>query len=224
MTLEEIIDEYMYQYPERDFTESSLRGAIGGNKHIVPVGRSSTYALAEWNHEQYRGGTIRKFVGEFLDSLDFPIASADEVCEYVQRFRPDTNESSISSNLMQEQTHKFCVLTKDGVRYFGYSSIDYGDEYKVIGGNRPYKRSTQESMMLLEEFILREGRYPYNNEDDEEESRLYRFVGNRRSACTRQVIPLEEIDEWNNFESKYQEFNTPRPRHRRKRQLKTEEY
>lgn len=211
MTLAEMMDEYMYLYPERDANESSLRGAIGGNKNIVPVGRSSTYALAEWNHETYRGGTIRQFVQEYLDSLDIPLDTAENVCEYVCRFRPDTNESSISSNLMQEQSHKFCVMQKGKVRYYGYSDIDYGDEYKVIGGTRTFKRPVQESMRLLEEFILREGRFPSHNEDDEEEYRLYRFVGNRRSACARQVLPPEEIEQWNEFEQKYREYYNYRP-------------
>ena len=211
MTLAEMMDEYMYQYPERDANESRLRGAIGGNKNIVPVGRSSTYALAEWNHETFRGGTIRQFVHEYLDSLDIPLDTAENVCKYVCRFRPDTNESSISSNLMQEQSHKFCVMQKGKVRYYGYSDVDYGDEYKVIGGTRNFKRPVQESMRLLEDFILREGRFPSHNEDDEEEYRLYRFVGNRRSACARQVLPPEEIEQWNEFEQKYREYYNYRP-------------
>ena len=107
---------------------------------------------------------------------------------------------------------------KDGVRYFGYSCVDYGDEYKVIGGNRRMKRTTQESMQLLEDFILRKGRYPFHNEDDEEEYRLYRFIGNRRSACSRGVIPLEEIEGWRVFEEKYREYNIPRPFKRRSKQ------
>lgn len=218
MTFDELYEEYLYQYPERDSTESSLRGAIGGNKNIVPFGRTSTYGLREWNNSSYRGGTIREFVCEYLDSLDEPIAPADDVCEYVRRFRPDTSDSSISSNLMQEQSRKFVVLVKDGVRYFGYSNANYGDEYKVVGGDRRMKRTTQESMQLLEEFILREGRYPYHNEDDEEEYRLYRFIGNRRSACSRNVIPLEEIEEWRAFEEKYKEYIISRPFKRRTKQ------
>lgn len=220
MTLAELMDEYMYEYPERDATESSLRGALNGNKNIVPLGRSSTYALKEWHHSEMRGGTIREFVCEYLESLDEPYAPAADVCEYVLQFRPDSNESSISSNLMQEQSHKFLVLLKDGVRYFGYSDHEYDDSFKVIGGNRKMKRPTSESMRLLEEFILQNGRYPYRNLEDEEEYRLYRFIGNRRSACSRNVIPAEEIEEWLAFEEKYREYDIPQPRQRRPKQEK----
>ena len=217
MTFDEIYEEYLYQYPERDSTESSLRGAIGGNKNIVPIGRSSTYVLREWSLSEYRGGTIREFVCEYLDSLKEPIAPADDVCEYVRQFRPDTNESSISSNLMQEKNHKFLLMQKDDVRYYGYSDVEYSDTYKIIGGNRRMKRTTQESMQLLEEFILQNQRYPVRNIDDEKEHRLYRFFGNRRSACSRHVILQEEIEEWLAFEEKYREYDIA-PKRKRKPQ------
>ncbi len=217
MAFDEIKEEYQYQYPERDTTESSLRGAITANRNIVPIGRSSTYALKEWHHSEMRGGTIREFVSEYLDALEDPVAPAEDVCEYVIQFRPNTNESSISSNLMQEKSHKFLVLFKDGVRYYGYSDYEYGDEYKVIGGNRKMKRPTQESMRLLEDFILRNRRYPVRNLDDEEEYRLYRFIGNRRSACSRGVVQQEEIDEWLAFEDKYCEYDIA-PKRKRKTQ------
>ena len=215
LTLTEMIEEYMYEYPERDANENSLRGAINGNKNIVPLGRSSTYALKEWHHSEMRGGTIREFVSEYLDALEEPVAPAEDVCEYVMQFRPDTNEGSISSNLMQEKSHKFLVLLKDGIRYYGYSDYEYGDEYKVIGGNRKMKRPTKESMQLLEDFILRNRRYPVRNLDDEEEYRLYRFIGNRRSVCLRGVVPQEEINEWLAFEEKYREYDIA-PKRKRK--------
>lgn len=72
-------------------------------------------------------------------------------------------------------------------------------------------------MQLLAEFILEYGRYPYGTEVDEEEARLYRFVGNRRSACARNVIPGKEIEEWRQFEEKYREYDIPRLRKRRSR-------
>lgn len=221
MTLGEIYEEYQYQYPERDTTESSLRGAIGANKNIAAIGRSSTYVLKEWNHPECRGGTIREFVYEYLDSLEEPIAPAEDVCEYVRKFRPDTSESSISSNLLLDKSRKFQVLSRDGIRYYGYSDREYGDTFKLIGGGqRCTKRPTQESMRILEEFILRERRYPVNNPDDEEESRLYRFVGNRRSACARAVVPQEEIEQWLAFEEKYRSCDIAPGRRRRSGQAK----
>lgn len=204
MTFEEINEEFTYKHPERNATEGSIKSATTLNKNIVPIGRSGTYTLSEWKTDTYRGGTIRQFVDEYLDSLTSPISTAEDIYAYVRKFRPNSSDSSISSNLLQEQNHKYVALTKDGVRYYGYANIDYGPNYKIIsGGAHPRKRTLQESMSLLEEFILRNGRYPHNSETDEEERRLYRFVGNRRSVCSRKVASLEEIDEWQKFEKKY---------------------
>ena len=217
LTLEEIYEEFIYQYPERYTEMKSLRGGINSNRNIVPIGRSSTYTLAEWEGETLRGGTIRQIVSDYLDNLEDPIALASEISEYVRRFRPETSDSSISSNLLQESHHKFIVLVKDGERYIGYSDREYDSEYRIIVGTRPMRRSTQESMQLLEKFIQEHGRYPYGTEVDEEEARLYRFVGNRRSASTRNAIPEEEIVEWQQFEEKYREYDVPRFRKRRSR-------
>ena len=152
---------------------------------------------------------------EYLDALDNPIAKADDVCEYVRRFRPESSDGSISSNLMQESNRKFVVLQKEGVRYFGYSGRDYGPMYRIIVGERPLKRSTEESMRLLEEFILANGHFPYGNDANEEEYRLYRFVGNRRSAYKRGALQEQEAEDWKTFENRYREYNIPRERKRR---------
>ncbi len=215
MTFDEIYEEYRYQYPERDTTESSLRGAIGTNRNIVPIGRTSTYALKAWNHIGEKGGTVRGLVSEYLDGLEEPIAPVADVCEYVRRFQPGTSESSISGNLKLDKGRKFQILSRNGIRYYGYSDRDYGCDFKQIGGRRCTKRPVQESMRILVEFILRERRYPVNNPDDEEESRLYRFVCSRRSACARAVVPQEEIEQWLAFEEKYRSCGIA-PRRRRK--------
>lgn len=215
MTFDEIQEEYRYQYPERDTPESSLRGAITANKNIIPIGRTSTYVLKEWNHLGERGGTVRGLVSEYLDSLEEPVAPVDDVCDYIRRFRPGTSENNISGNLMQDKNRRFVILSRDGIRYYGYSDREYGDDFKQVSGTGCAKRPTQTSMKLLEEFILRERRYPVNNPDDEEESRLYRFVGSRRSACARAVVPQEEIEQWLAFEEKYRSCDIAPGRRRR---------
>lgn len=223
LTLEEIYEEFIFQYPERYTEMRSLRGGINSNHNIVPIGRSSTYTLAEWEGETLKGGTIRQIVSDYLDNLENPIALASEIGEYVRRFRPETSDSSISSNLLQERHHKFIVLVKDGRRYIGYSDREYDSEYRIIAGDRPTKRSTQKSMQLLEKFIQEHSRYPYGTDVDDEEARLYRFVGNRRSASTRNAIPEKEIEEWQQFEEKYREYDVPRFRKRRSRKAIGEE-
>lgn len=173
MTLAEMMDEYMYQYPERDANESRLRGAIGGNKNIVPVGRSSTYALAEWNHETFRGGTIRQFVQECIDQSPKKIARTADVAEYVMRFRPGTNEYNILTNLSLDAENTYRFFYKDGQMYIGYSSMEYPDEYFPHTGSAKAASANSIRFPELVEFIEKNGRFPVSGR--EEEHLLYGF-------------------------------------------------
>lgn len=173
MTLAEMMDEYMYQYPERDANESSLRGAIGGNKNIVPVGRSSTYALAEWNHETFRGGTIRQFVQECIDQSPEKIARTADVAEYVMRFRPGPNEYNILTNLSLDAENTYRFFYKDGQMYIGYSSLEYPDEYFPHTGSAKAASANSIRFPELVEFIEKNGRFPVSGR--EEEHLLYGF-------------------------------------------------
>lgn len=215
LTLEEIYEEFIYQYPERYTEMNSFRGSIQSNPNILSIGRSSTYSLLEWDSGTRRGGTIREFVCEYLDSLNPPIAPAEDVYNYVRRFRPSSSDSSISANLQQEKNNKFVVLVRDGIRYFGYTDREYDASFSAIAGNQPVRRTTEESMTLLEEFILEKGHFPYSGESGSEERRLYRFVSNRRYACMHNSIPIEDIKQWQEFEEKYREFDIPLSQRRR---------
>ncbi len=207
LSLEEIYEEFIYQYPER-FTEmTSFRGNIANNPNVIPIGRTSTYTLAEWEGTKHKGGTIRKMICEYLDALEAPIAPADEVGKYVRRFRPDSSDSSISSNLLQERSHRFVILIKDGKRYYGYSNHKYNSSYRIIGGGEPTKRSAAQSMIILEDFIVASGHYPFWVSNDENEKRLYRFVRNRRTAYNRGDLSEDEARKWSDFEEKYREYD-----------------
>ncbi len=74
------------------------------------------------------------------------------------------------------------------------------------------------SRKTIKEILSIQSALNLNNEKDEGEYHLYRFIGNRRSACSRNVIPLEEIEEWRALEEKYKEYNIPRPFKRRTKQ------
>lgn len=175
MTFDELYEEYLYQFPERDSTENSLRGAIGCNKNIVPFGRSSTYGLAEWNNNSFRGGTIREFVQEFIDSTPEGIASTAAITEYVLQFRPETNEQNIVSNICLDPNKTFVYFYKGGERYLGYSDriypLDYfpfeSDFRTAIANSIYYPRFLQ--------FVETNHRYPFTVGYSDEESQLRRF-------------------------------------------------
>ncbi len=175
MTLTELTEEYMYEYPEREANENSLRGAINGNKNIVPVGRSSTYALAEWHHSELRGGTIRSFVQEFIDSSPEGIASTAAITEYVLQFRPGTNEQNIVSNICLDPSKTFIFYYKEGERYFGYANRTYPLDYFPFESD--FRTAIANSIYFprFRRFVESEHRYPFTNGYTEEESYLRRF-------------------------------------------------
>lgn len=175
MTLAEMMDEYMYQYPERDANENSLRGAIGGNKNIVPVGRSSTYALAEWNREVYRGGTIRQFVQECIDLSPLRIASVSEVADYVLRFRPGTSELNIVSNISLDPDKALSFYYKDGVRYLGYANHIYPDEYFPLESDSRTSSTNSVYYPRFVEFIETNHRFPFSTGRLPDEPNLHGF-------------------------------------------------
>ena len=219
LTLEEIYEEFIYQYPERYTEMKSIRGGINNNPNIIPIGRSSTYTLAEWESDNHKGGTIRQIVCDYLDSIDGQLAKIDDVVEYVRRFRPTSNESSISSNLLQEQNHKFSIFVKDGVRYLGYTGVSYDSSFKCISGEDLRKRPISVSMRLLEEFVLANGHFPYWNPESDEEHRLYRFVANRRAAWIKGTLTEDDAERWRAFEEKYRDYDVPRVRKRRSKYI-----
>lgn len=100
---------------------------------------------------------------------------------------------------------------KDEMRHVGYSGVDFGDGNRVIIGDgaSAKRRTVEESMRALEEFIIANGRYPRWSQDDKEEYRLRHFVQNRRHAADHGRLSKEEADRWMAFEAKYRQPNMP---------------
>ena len=204
MTVEQLASAIKARYPDKEISLSSLGISAVRHPKVLPIGRSNTYTLKSWKKGAERGGTIREFAIEYLKSLDSPIAPEKDICEYVRRFRPTSSDRSIISNLLQESTHKFALYEKEGVRCIGLSKRKYPEPYKLANDR---KRPVEESMRILEEFILANGRFPSSTSADKEERRLYRFVGYRRYACSKGAVSSEEADKWQVFEERYKEFD-----------------
>lgn len=203
MTLDEIFAEFVRLYPDRKISAEAFRGNIGNNRNIVPLGRSSTYALAEWKSGNQRGGTIRMFVDECLNSSLQQIVPITELGEYVRRFRPNTTNEGILANLSLESTHKYAVYVRENIRYVGYRNCDYDSSFGLSDSKRPAKRSLEESLVLLAEFIDSHGRLPRNSAETPEELRLYRFLGLMKSRYGRGQLEGRILERWKDFSGKY---------------------
>lgn len=210
MTLDELYDEFSYQYPDRSVAYESFRGNIGKNKNIVPIGRTSTYALVEWQNGTYRGGTIREFASEYLDSIPERIASVESIGNYVRQFRPETEDDSIVANLNQHKTIKFAIYQRDGQRFIGYRSLTYDPSYVLFDPERVTRRSTEESMKLLIDFIKEHKHFPLHQPNDPEETRLSKFVDSMRSIYNRGKMDPATAAVWRDFCDEYGGYKLPR--------------
>lgn len=203
MTLEELYEEFCRRCPERSVAYSAFRGNISSNHNIVPIGRSSTYSLPEWQTGSQRGGTIRKFVDEYLDASDEKIAPLVEIGKYVREFRPDTTDEGIYANLSLERSKKYAFYSKDKVKYVGYGGRVYDSEYQQVVPLGFERRPLEDSLLVLEKFVLEHGRYPHRGAEDSEENRLYRYVGSMSSCDRRGKLSSEISERWRAFSDKY---------------------
>lgn len=206
MMFDELYEEYMYEYPERNSTESSLRGAIGGNKNIVPFGRSSTYGLAEWNNNSYRGGTIREFVQEFIDSTPEGIATTAAITEYVLQFRPDTNEQNIVSNISLDPNKTFAYYYKEGERYLGYADRTYPLDYFPFESD--FRTAIANSIYFPQflRFVEANRRYPFTVGYTEEESQLRRFWIKQESRYRKNEMDHQAVLYFEKIEHEYGQY------------------
>jgi len=85
-------------------SSSILTRAMG----FVPYGRASIFGLKKWDDEKenIKGGTIREIVQEFLENQPNPV-HIKKITEYVLKYRPESNEYSITQNLKLEDNNRF---------------------------------------------------------------------------------------------------------------------
>lgn len=90
-----------------------IRSVINRNKEeFIYFGfsnnRSGTYGLSKWQLEKdnIKGGSIRELVIEYLLAESQP-KHVTEILEYILFYRPDTNESSLRSNIKADESKRF---------------------------------------------------------------------------------------------------------------------
>lgn len=200
LSIDEIYMEYRRRYPDRDTNLFRIRGNMFSNPRIIPIGRSGVYSLADWTDGSERGGTIRSFVQECLDNSESHIVPVGEVCDYVRRFRPTSSNDNIVANLMLDSEKKFRIIKENGVSFLSYSSEPIPKGY--IQRTKAYfgRRSFEESVRLVEEFITRNGRMPRMCRDSEE-NRLASFLTLQRSLHRRGLLKPEALAELTHLES-----------------------
>lgn len=204
---EVIILEYKTAYSERKLSAVSVLAQVRKDPRILCMGRSGNYTLAEWKESEHRGGTIRDFVNEYLNSLDEPIALLDDITDYVKRFRPTTSAKSILYNLQLDSEKKYSVYLKDGQKYISFSTYQCSPKLIPYSSTFTPRRSFEESLSALEEFIAHHSRFPTLRKDvTEEEKRLARFVDTQRLYLRNNTLQKDNKDRWLCFEKEYSQY------------------
>lgn len=174
LSADELFTAINEHYPGRITTIQSLTAYIQKDNRLLPMGRSGIYTLAKWCNEEHRGGTIREFAYEYLSSLPDPIATIEEIGQYVRKYRPDSSDSSIKANLLAESSGRYTTYYQKNTCYIGLSSYDHDPSF-VPYTKEGRKRDFKISCTLLEQFLVNQNHFPFINKNDEDEMRLYRF-------------------------------------------------
>ena len=119
--VEEITQKIIELHPNYETDEKKVRASLKRNHGFVPIGRTSVFGLKKWENEldNFKGGTIRSIVIEYLEMFDSP-KHITQITEYVSNFREGTYQRSIMDNLKADKSNVFIFLRQGfiGLNYF----------------------------------------------------------------------------------------------------------
>jgi len=124
----------------------SLRSSILSIDEVAAIGKTSTYALKEW--DTVKTGTIKELVKEFLESSAEPKHISD-IAVYVNKFRRTTDKNILSNlKLDKTNTYVFFKLGYIGLKYKQYKNIQIQSDKKTRG-RKPKSTNADNQLSLL---------------------------------------------------------------------------
>lgn len=131
MKLSEICKELKTRSKRIPPNIESLRSSILSIPEVVAIGKTSTYALNNW--DMVKTGTIKELVKEFLESFSEPKHISD-ITVYVNTFRRTTDKNILSNlKLDKTNTYVFFKLGYIGLKYKQYKNIKIQSDKKTRG-------------------------------------------------------------------------------------------
>ena len=164
MLMADILVKIKELYPECGFTKpEQLRYYLTGNENVIPVGKTSTFALREWGDMI---GSIRELALKILSQNTEPVP-IKRIGNEILTYRPDSTYRSVTTIIQQ------CVDSKELVLFFGdYVGLPgkpYNEKYIVV------PRSFEEWLSLYKLFVEKHGWHPLSGSDGVE-GYLYRWA------------------------------------------------
>lgn len=178
----EIFEKVIELHPNYYTEEAKIRVSMKRKNGFVPIGRKSVFGLKKWEDEldNFKGGTIRDIVEEYLTSYSTP-KHISVITQHVLKYRPKSNQYSIFQNLKLDESGLYVFFKGSQI---GLLTKKYEDNYiKTSGLIKGKPKSWDESLELLRDFINKENRLPYSSGCAESEKRLYRWINIQIRKC-----------------------------------------
>ena len=160
-------------HPDYETNEAKVRASMKRDNGFVPIGRRSIFGLKEWENEleNFKGGTIRQIVAEYLSNCSSPQNYSD-ITSYVLQFRPKTNEHSIIQNIKLDESKTFIFFKNS---FVGLLSKTYDKTFVSMTNSETIKESWEDRYTKLSEFLALNNRLPFSSGCPENEIKLYRW-------------------------------------------------
>ncbi|WP_460219390.1 sigma factor-like helix-turn-helix DNA-binding protein [Psychroserpens sp. MEBiC05023] len=127
-----IFDKVLELNPNYVTDEASLRASMARRNGFVPIGRKSVFGLKKWEREleNFKGGTIKDVIIEFLEDKNEPIHIL-LVLEYLDKFRKNKDAKSVLTNLKVDPLKRFLIYNQG---FIGLQSKEnkYDDKFKSL--------------------------------------------------------------------------------------------
>lgn len=202
-----IYNKVVELYPHLDTEENRIRSSMKRANGFIPFGRTSVFGLKKWETQMgnIKGGTIRSITRDLLISVDTP-HHIMTITSHVLKFRPNSNQSSILSNLKLDKSDIFIFFKNS---YVGLVSKKYDIFFKKIEGvDKPQKESWENRYESLLKFIENNNRLPktdqYSNKD---ERALNSWLRIQRGKIKKGVLEENKIILIKNIFSSYSNVN-----------------
>ena len=198
-------------HPDYETNDAKVRAAMKRNNGFVPIGRRSIFGLKEWENEleNFKGGTIRNIVSEYLKSEIEPKHISD-IAEYVLKFRPSTYERSILDNLKADETRTFVFFKNSTI---GLNSKKYDSSFVELNQIESIEsKSWEERYNDFAQFISINNRLPYSSGCPYEEIRIYRWYKAQKSKMKNTSYDHKKITLLNQITTQFDVKDSKRAR------------
>jgi hypothetical protein len=179
--------------PDYETNEAKVRVSMKRQNGFVPIGRRSIFGLKEWENElvNFKGGTIRSIVSEYLESEIEP-KHISEIADYVLNYRPNTYERSIFDNLKADETRTFIFFKNSRI---GIQSKKYHNSFIELNQiDLLESKSWKERYNDFVKFICINNRLPFSSGCPNEEIRLYRWFKVQEGKIKKGMLDIEKSD------------------------------